>query len=265
MSSASAGRLRGFAALRSLYEYAVLYGSLSVFGLLGLMFTIFGAAMYPLLPRRTGARLGRIVMTILCRTYIGFIKSSGIVKCDLSALDALSADKSIIIAPNHPSLIDVILVGSRLSNVVCIMKADIQDNILFGGGARLAGYIRNDSTGNMVRTAVSELKQGCQLLIFPEGTRTVKEPVNEFKSAFALIARKAGVPVQTVFIEANTHFLGKGWPLSKKPRFPLIYSAKLGERFEVNGDTKLFVENLEKYFAEHLPATGLARHSQRRS
>lgn len=246
--TASVGKVPG---LRSLYEYIVLYGSLAVFGLSGLTFTVIGAVLYPLLPRRTGSRLGRVIMTILCRSYIGFIKSSGIVKCDLSALDALAAEKSIIIAPNHPSLIDVILVGSRLSNVVCIMKADIQDNILFGGGARLAGYIRNDSTGNMVRTAVSELRQGCQLLIFPEGTRTVRQPVNGFKSAFALIARKAGVPVQTVFIETNTPFLGKGWSLSKKPHFPLVYSVKLGKRFEVDGDTKTFVDETEKYFREH--------------
>lgn len=251
-----ATRSRGMlsACLRSLYEYVVLYGSLAVFGMAGFVFTVVGAVLYPLLPRRIGARVGRRIMTFLCKSYIGFITSSGIVKCDLSALDALSGDESIIIAPNHPSLIDVILVGSRLSNMVCIMKANIQDNILFGGGARLAGYIRNDSTGNMVRTAVSELKQGCQLLIFPEGTRTVRQPVNGFKSAFALIARKTGVPVQAVFIETNTPFLGKGWQLSKKPQFPLVYRVKLGKRFEANSDTKLFVEDLEKYFREHFAA-----------
>jgi len=242
------------AGLRSLYEYIVLYGSLAVFGMMGFVFTIVGAVLYPLLPRRFGARVGRRIMTFICKSYIGLIKSSGIVKCDLSALDALSGDESIIIAPNHPSLIDVILVGSRLSNMVCIMKADIQDNILFGGGARLAGYIRNDSTGNMVRTSVAELKQGCQLLIFPEGTRTVRQPVNGFKSAFALIARKTGVPVQAVFIESNTPFLGKGWKLSAKPQFPLVYRVKLGKRFEVNDDTKLFVDDLEKYFREHFAA-----------
>ena len=239
------------AVLRSFYEYVVLYGSLALFGVAGLTYTLIGAVLYPLLPRRTGARVGRIIMTILCKSYIGFIKSSGIVKCDLSALDTLPQNESIIVAPNHPSLIDVILVGSRLSNIVCIMKADIQDNILFGGGARLSGYIRNDSTGNMVRTAVSELKHGCQLLIFPEGTRTVKQPVNQFKSAFALIARKAGVPVQTVFIETNTPFLGKGWNLLKKPQFPLVYRVRLGKKFEVTGDTKLFVDDLENYFREH--------------
>lgn len=240
------------AGLCMLYEYVVLFGSLAVFAMLGLMYSILGAILYPLLPRRWRARVGRLIMTGLFRSFIALIKSSGLVKCDLSALDALSREDAIIIAPNHPSLIDVVLVGSRLTNVVCIMKAEIQKNILFGGGARLAGYIRNDPTGNMVRTAVAELKCGSQLLIFPEGTRTTRQPVNAFKSAVALIARKAQVPVQTVFIETNTPFLGKGWSLWKKPRFPLHYRATLGKRFTVSGDTRAFVAELEHYFKEQL-------------
>ncbi len=237
--------------LRSLYEYVVLYGSLALFGAAGLTYTLIGAVLYPLLPRRFGARVGRLIMTGIFRPYIAIIKASGLVRCELSALDALADGESVIVAPNHPSLIDVVLIGSRLTNIVCIMKANIQDNILFGGGARLAGYIRNDSTGNMVRTSVAELKDGSQLLIFPEGTRTTAHPVNKFKSAFALIARRSGVPVQTVFIESNTQFLGKGWPLLKKPQFPLIYKVTLGKRFEVSGDTKTFVDDLEKYYREH--------------
>jgi 1-acyl-sn-glycerol-3-phosphate acyltransferase len=240
------------AGLRSLYEYIALYVSLALFGSAGLAYTLIGAVLYLLLPRRFGARVGRRMMTGIFRLYIAFIESTGLLKCDLSALDALSSDGAIIIAPNHPGLIDVVLVGSRLNNIVCIMKSDIQDNIMFGGGARLAGYIRNDPTGNMVRTSVTELKQGCQLLIFPEGTRTTAEPVNEFKSAFALIARKAGVPVQTVFINYSSAFLGKGWPLWKKPQFPLTIQVKLGERFEVSGDTRSFVADLEKYYREQL-------------
>jgi len=251
---------RAIAGLRSLYEYIVLFGSLFLFGAAGLTYTLVGAVLYPLLPRHIGVRLGRLIMTGIFRPYIALIQASGLVKCDLSALDALSNGEAVIIAPNHPSVIDVVLIGSRLTNIVCIMKADIQDNILFGGGARLAGYIRNDSTGNMVRRSVAELKDGSQLLIFPEGTRTIAQPVNKFKSAFALIARKSGVPVQTVFIESNTPFLGKGWPLLKKPKFPLVYKVTLGERFEAVDDTKKFVDDLEKYYREQLAQSKIIDH-----
>lgn len=240
------------AGLRTLYEYIALYVSLAIFGVGGILFSIFGAVLYPFLPRRFSARLGRFLITCIFWPYLVFIQSTGLFKCDLSALDALSSDESIVIVPNHPGLIDVVLIGSRLTNIVCIMKKDIQDNILFGGGSRLAGYIRNDSTGNMVRAAVAELKQGSQLLIFPEGTRTTVQPVNKFTGAFALIARRAGVPVQTVFIEYSSAFLSKGWPLWKKPQFPLTFRVTLGERFEVGANTMSFVDDLENYFRKRL-------------
>ena len=120
------GAMKIVTGLRSLYEYAVLYISLTLFGVTGFVYTLIGAVLYPLLPRRFGARLGRLIMTGLFRLYLFFVKSTGLVKYDLSALDALG-DEAIIIAPNHPGLIDVVLIGSRLTNVVCIMKADIQD------------------------------------------------------------------------------------------------------------------------------------------
>ena len=240
------------AGLLTLYEYIALYISLAVFGVGGILFSLLGAVLYPLLPRRFGARLGRFLITCIFWPYLVFIQSTGLFKCDISALDALSNDDAMVIVPNHPGLIDVVLVGSRLTKIVCIMKKEIQDNILFGGGSRLAGYIRNDSTGNMVRAAVAELKQGSQLLIFPEATRTAVQPVNKFTGTFALIARRAGVPVQTVFIEYTSAFLGKGWPLWKKPQFPLTFRVTLGKRFEVGADTMAFVGELENYFRERL-------------
>ncbi len=86
----------------------------------------------------------------------------------------------------------MLLVVSRLPRITCIMKAELCDNILLGGGARLARYIRNDSPRSMVKLAVEEIGRGSQLVVFPEGTRAVRLPVNRFKPGFAMIARRAG-------------------------------------------------------------------------
>ena len=238
--------------LRRLYEYFVFYGGLILFGVPILVWSLCAAVLYLLLPRKVGAPLGQHVITTLFNSFLVALKASGLVKFDLVALDALREERSLIIAPNHPSLIDVVLVVSRLPHVVCIMKADIEGNVIFSGGARLADYIRNNSPLAMIRSAATAVRSGSQLLVFPEGTRTRQGPINSFKGGFALIAKSAGAPVQTVFIESNSPFLGKGWPLLKKPAFPLIYRARLGQRFEVNGDVKTFVSNLECYYRETL-------------
>lgn len=238
------------------YEHFVLCSGFLLFGLVCLTWSLVATLLYPLLPRRIGAPLGQFVIMAVFRLFLLGLRASGIVKCDLTALDALRDERALIIAPNHPSLLDVVLLTSRLPRVVCIMKAEIWDNPFLGGGARLAGYIRNDSPGNMVSQAADATRAGSQLLVFPEGTRTVREPVNAFKGGFALIAKKAGAPVQTVFIESNSPFLSKGWPLFKKPAFPLTYRASLGRRFEVHGDTQDFVAQLESYYCRSLSQGG---------
>ena len=243
-----------FRVIRSLYEYLVLYIGLLYFAIAGMAFTVLCAVLYLLLPRKVGVWFGRNAIGLLFRSYLAMLRATGLVKLDLSAFDNLRGEKGLIVAPNHPSLLDAVFVISRLPDIACIMKADIRDSLVLGGGARLAGYIRNDTAGNMVREAARELRSGQQLLVFPEGTRTRSEPVNAFKGGFALIAKQAGAPLQTVFIETDNPFLGKGWPILKKPPLPLVYRARLGERFEVSGSVKVFVSKFESYYRNELMA-----------
>ena len=239
--------------LKSLYEYFVLYGGLLFFGLLCLLWSLPAGVIRHLLPRRIGERIGQYAIMLAFRLYLFVVRASGLVKCDLTALDALRG-VPLIITTNHPALIDVVLIGSRLPRMVCVLKANLLDNPLLGGGASMAGYIRNDSTGNLIRRAAIATREGSQLLIFPEGTRTVQDPINPFKGGFGIVARKSGVPIQTAFIEASSPFLGKHWPWLKKPEFPLVYRVRLGERFEARGDVKKFVADLEDYYRREMLA-----------
>ena len=241
-----------FGALRLAYEYAVFYGLWSVFGLSSLLWSLPAAILYPLLPKKIGETLGQFMIMAGFRYFVGAMKVTGIVKCDLTDLDRLRNETSVVIAPNHPSLLDAVLIISRLPNVVCIAKPEIWDNWFLGAGARLAGFIRNDAPVRLIKRAAERTHAGRHLLIFPEGTRTLSGPVNRFKGGFALIAKKAAVPIQTVFIESNSQFLGKSWPLLKKPRFPLLYRVRLGRRFDVGDDVQTFIADLEDYYRDEL-------------
>lgn len=238
--------------LRPVYERVAFAFVLAFFGVGGLIYTVLGPILYFLLPRRIGNSIGQTVMTGLFRMYLGLQQALGLMRLDLTELDQLRGERGLVLAPNHPTLLDAMFVISRLRNTTCIMKAGIHDNVFLGGGAKLAGYIRNDAPVRMIKIAAREVRAGRLLLVFPEGTRTAQHPVNPFKGSFALIAREAGAPIQTILIETNSPYLTKGWPLLRKPAFPLIYRARLGRRFEVSADTREQMTAIEDYFRQVL-------------
>lgn len=240
------------ACARWLRDTIAFYGLYAVFaiGSFGLGLGCFLLSL--VLPVRIGAPLGQRIIGGWFRLYLAMLRRAGLLLADLGALDTLRGETGLVIAPNHPSLLDVVLVISRLPGTVCIAKPAVWNNPLLGGGARLAGYLRSDSPLRLVRSARAALAEGRFLLVFPEGTRTRRFPVNAFKPGFALIARRARAPVQTVFIEADTPFLGKGWPLLRRPTLPLVYRVRLGRRFRVSGDPAAFSARLERYFREEM-------------
>ena len=240
--------------IRVLVDCVLLYIIVFLFGVFGIVTGLVGALLSLVIPRGRGKQLGRWMNLALFRLFAWVIRAAHLVYPDLKALDALREEKGIIIAPNHITSLDALFVISRLPNVVCIMKAKLWDNPVFGGGSRLAGYLRNDMTSAMFRQASEELKAGEQLLVFPEGTRGDKRPIIPFKGGVGILAQYSGAEVQTVFFESNTRYLGKGWPVWKFPKWPMIYRARLGERFrlEKNGNVKEFVAKLEDYYSREL-------------
>ena len=46
----------------------------------------------------------------------------------------------------------------------------------------------------------------------------------------------AQVPIQTVLIESESNYLGKGWPILRTPQFPVVVKLRLGRRFAPEAD-----------------------------
>lgn len=234
------------------YDYLVIYGGVSLLGVLCVLWMPFALVLYPLLPARAARALARYVTMMGFRFYIACLALSRRFSFDLGVLDALRDAPPMIIAPNHPSMLDAVMVISRLPNVACVMKASLMNNFFLGAGARFARYIRNEPVRLMVHLAIQDVKSGSHLLLFPEGTRTIRAPVNQLKGSAALIACYAQVPVQTVLIETDSQYLSKGWPLFRVPPMPIHYRVRLGKRFEPPPNMQAFMAELEHYFAHEL-------------
>jgi 1-acyl-sn-glycerol-3-phosphate acyltransferase len=237
---------------RAWHETVRLHLGFTLLGVLCLGYSLLAIPLRLLLPRSLGKRIGRRCISGIFRVYLRVLVWMRACRFDLAELDALKDCPAMVIAPNHPSLLDAVMILSRLPDAACIMKADIVNSVFFGSGSRLAGYIRNMPLRTMVQLAVADLRQGSHLLLFPEGTRTSRFPVNPLQGTTGLVARRAGVPVQTVFIETNSRFLGKGWSVLWTPEMPITYRIRLGRRFEPPQHLADFALELEQYFHSEL-------------
>jgi 1-acyl-sn-glycerol-3-phosphate acyltransferase len=241
--------------LRRFAQGLLLYAVLLQFAVMSTAYNLGAALLLPFLRGARGAAAGRTGISRGYRLYWWFPRALGVLDIDAAALDALHAEPGgLIIAANHPTSLDALILVARLQRSVCIMKAELMRNFFLGAGARLAQYIRNDPAHHVIREAVRMLRdEGAQLVMFPEGTRTVRRPVNPFRPGLTLIAQRAGVPIQAVIIETETPYLGKGWPIWRvPPRFPVRIRVRLGERFAPDPDHAALLARLQRYFEREL-------------
>lgn len=239
-------------------------GALLYWGVAGLLITLIAFPLLLVLPRRRAHSLGRRLLHRAFRVFVHYLRTTGLVHADIASLEPLRHDsRPLVIAPNHASLWDAVFVIACLPQPICIMKESILHNPFLGGGARLAGYIANGSSSRLIRDAAAAIEQGGQLLLFPEGTRTRHDSrwINPLKGGCALVARRAGVPILPVFIRTNSRFLEKGWPLWKRPEFPIRVSFELGAPIEARPgeNAHQLTRRLEEVFEENLSRPHILR------
>jgi 1-acyl-sn-glycerol-3-phosphate acyltransferase len=241
-------------ALKAAWVYSVVAFGIALLAVMCFIWGVVCALLLLVMPARPGRHAGRLGAMVGFRVFLAIVQAFGVLRLDLDDLDSLRDEGALIVAPNHPSLLDAVLVVSRLPNALCVMKASLLGNFLLGPAARLARYVRNDTLRGLAARAGEELRLGGHLVLFPEGTRSIRDPVGPFTAAAGVIARHTGVPIQTVFIEADSRFLGKGWPGLSRPALPLRYRVQLGRRFEAPSDVRAFTAELESYFVAELAA-----------
>ena len=129
----------------------------------------------------------------------------GIFRLDVRGLEALPSG-GVLLCPNHSSNWDPVLMLAALPidyRLHCMAKDSLfripvlSQIIRHFGGFPVA---RGHSDIQAVKTALKVIKDGDNLLIFPEGTRVAYEGAVEAKGGVAMIATRAGATIIPVFI-----------------------------------------------------------------
>lgn len=210
------------------------YLALLLFCAVGLALNLV-CALLLLWPRREirGARV-RATIRVLFDLWLRFVHAARLLVVDWRGFDQPLSRGTVYVA-NHPSLIDAVLLLSRLPDATCIFKASLMRNPAIGPAAILAGYVAGDDSGvDLIRRAAERVATGSSLLIFPEGTRTATgTTLGPLRAGFALIAARAAAPVQLVTIRTTPDLMRRGRPIWHVPRvMPARVEIALDQRWE---------------------------------
>jgi 1-acyl-sn-glycerol-3-phosphate acyltransferase len=180
------------------------------FGVGGLL---LWALVFPVLSVLPGTRLQRIsrgqrVVHISFYVFIGLMHKIGIMTYEIKGLEKLNRPGQLIIA-NHPTLVDIVFLLSRVRQANCIVKGSLWRNPFMSAAILNAGYISNDDPEKMIAECVAWLQSGGSMIIFPEGTRSVPSKPCHFQRGAAAIALEANKIVTPVTISCYPSTLTK--------------------------------------------------------
>lgn len=157
--------------------------------------------------------------------------------CRLVGRENLPADGGLFCA-NHSSLNDpiclMLVVGSKCQ-LHAMAKAEFMNIPVLGWLLKKAGIFgveRGKSDVTAIKTAMSYLKNGENVLMFPEGTR-IKDGVDKYgneseaKAGAAMLAMRTGAPLVPVYIPTKKPWFRFTTVVVGKPYHPQVESKKL--------------------------------------
>jgi len=176
-------------------------------------------------------------------------------------LDAIPREGPVILAANHVSNADPVIIGGWLTprlgrRIHWLGKREMFDWPVVGWMARNGGVVPVDRGGADVeafRMAARVLEAGHVLVVFPEGTRSPTAELQQPKDGLALLALRTGATIVPIGI-SNTD---RVWPKGRKiPRPGGHATMRVGEPFKV---ADLLPPELDRKSAKRLATTLIMR------
>ena len=138
----------------------------------------------------------------------------------------------------------------------CIVKSALWRNPFTFAVVSMAGFIRND-TEDLIEVAAESLRNGQNLIIFPEGTRTIDLHNLDFKRGIAHIAIAAGCFIKPIFIRCEPITLRKHEKWYQVPATPPCFTLQglpelqIDQCIDISRPKPLQVRHLTRYLQSY--------------
>jgi len=138
---------------------------------------------------------------------------------------------AFIIASNHLSNLDPLLIGLSLQRRISYMAKDVlfRNRILKCMLTWVEAFpVRRGSADVWaLREALRRLKQGMPVVMFPEGTRKSSTAEKKIQAGIGFLAVKGGVPVIPAYIDGSDKVLPPGARFPKRRRITVSFGKPL--------------------------------------
>jgi 1-acyl-sn-glycerol-3-phosphate acyltransferase len=204
------------------------------FGIGGVLLRLLVFPVLTLLVRDPERR-GRAARRIIHRSFAAFVELMrvlGVLSYEIRGRERLRRDGLLVLA-NHPTLIDVVFLISLIDNADCVVKSALARNPFTRGPVRATGYVCNDGGAEMVDECIASVRDGKNLVIFPEGTRTPRSGVGRLQRGAANIAVRGVLDVTPVRIRCSPPTLSKGEKWYHVPSRRFHVTIEIGEDIPV--------------------------------
>lgn len=151
-----------------------------------IMSPIFGSKIWGYYPSKWWSRL--TCWLALCK-----IKTRG--------HENLDPKQSYVFVANHQGAFDIFLTYGFLNqNIIWMQKQSLRTIPLVGYASKMAGhvFVNNSTPGSTAATfknAISKIKEGVSIVIFPEGARSHTGKMGRFKMGAFHIAHQSKLPI----------------------------------------------------------------------
>lgn len=192
----------------------------------------------------------------LSRVYLPFL---GVYRLrEISGLERALAAGPAVYVVNHRSRMDGPLMLATVPDAAVIIKAAYGRNMLYSGFVKYLDFISVDagslsSLAAAVQRAQGVLAAGRNMIVFPEGTRSVTGRLLPFRDIAFRLARSAGVPIVPVVLQSDLPFMAKR-PGSIFPARTIDFTMRFLEpvRLQEKETLPSLVDRVEREIGAHL-------------
>lgn len=164
-------------------------------------------------------RRGQIVLSWLCRIWIGYMTLGGLVGLKKRPLPSIEPGRPCVVIANHPSLLDIIMLIAAVPHITFLAKASFFRSPFVGPLLRFGRHIPGPEGGTqgdpaegaaVLERILGRLAEGYPVMLFPEGTRSPAGELRAFKRGAFEAALRARVPLHCLLLRVDPPALLKG-------------------------------------------------------